>query len=53
MTLDQHKDFTEWVNSDNVIKLANDAYVCQCSQYRIEMSFNELADYFKREYINI
>lgn len=44
------EDFEKWLNSDNVVKSAEDEYKTQCSQYTIPMTLKELKKYFRKEY---
>jgi hypothetical protein len=50
--LDNIKQFNDWMNSDNVIKIKN-RYKTQCTLYRKAFDFDELRAYFFKEYINI
>ena len=44
------KDFLEWLNSDNVIKIGSNLYVEQSSLYRIEMNLFRMYRFFIKEY---
>lgn len=46
-------DFLNWINSDNVIKLKEDKYSCQCIQYKKQFTLSQLYKYFIKEYIDI
>ncbi len=45
--------FWEFEHSDNVIRLGFNEYTTQCSQYVWVMTFEELADYFYKEYYKL
>ncbi|HEY6143693.1 MAG TPA: hypothetical protein VIV55_09815 [Flavobacterium sp.] len=42
--------FDEWLNSDNVFKSGEDEYKTQCTQYKKSFSYDELLEYFLKEY---
>jgi hypothetical protein len=46
-----NKDFIDWINSDNVVKLDENTYVTQCNLYRIKFDIDSLFAYFKKEYL--
>ena len=49
---DNYNRFDMWLSSDNVVKIEDNLYVEQSSQYRIKMTLNELYSYFIKEFIN-
>ena len=50
-TLDQLESFMDWLTSDNVIYLKSlDRYSCQCEQYVSRFTFNEIREYWWKEY---
>lgn len=49
---DDYNRFEMWLSSDNVVKIEDNLYVEQSSQYRIKMTLSELYNYFIKEFIN-
>ncbi len=49
-TAESHR-FIAWINSDNVVQW-NGVYKTQCTQYKKKFDFNELINYWKKEYRN-
>lgn len=43
-------DFLQWLNSDNVVKIAEDTYIEQCSQWKRKMTYEQIKAYFFREF---
>lgn len=43
-------DFTNWLKSDNVVKVDMDKYKTQCTLYVPTFNLKELKAYFKKEY---
>ena len=51
MTKYELTSFYAWLHNDNVIKL-KEGYSTQCSQYRNRLTYKELKQYFKKEYLS-
>ncbi len=47
---DNRRAFGQFVSSDNVVRLRNGKYAEHLTQYSIEMTFDELYEFFVKEY---
>ena len=45
------KEFNEWFNDGNAVKIGFDKYVEQTTQYKVEFTLEELIKFFKKEYL--
>ena len=50
MDTSQMEDFTNWLESDNVIRTSDDGYRTQCTLYKKEFTYSEVMKYFLKEY---
>lgn len=44
------KRFRKWFASDNVVRIGDNLYRTQCTLYSKAFTFEELQQYFKKEY---
>lgn len=51
MTKYELTSFYAWLHNDNVIKREG-GYSTQCSQYANRLTYKELKQYFKKEYLS-
>lgn len=52
-TIDTWEDeFEAWLESDNVEKTSSGGYRTQCMLYKKEFSYEEVKEYYKKEYSN-
>ena len=45
------KDMLDWINDGNVVKIGNDAYIEQTSQWKRVFTKKELIEFFIREFL--
>ena len=48
--MNKHAKFMRWFLSDNVFKVSYNKYLTQCTQHTKEFNYQELQEYFKKEY---
>ena len=47
------KEMLDWIDDGNVIKIGEDTYIEQTTQWVREFTKQELIDFFKREYLEV
>ena len=52
LSKDQEQEFNDWFNDGNAIKVADDEYVEQTTQWRKKFTLDELKTFFKKEFLS-